>query len=594
MKKFLTVLLVIAVMFTFSFGSAFAAEQTVDYEAGKTVNVLYNVEAYADATGEYGITEDYKAKITDGLTAILDGEADENTDVLTSDDRGYNVSSTNYYAPEKAAAKTAIETAITDVKAATNAKAAADILGTLKAKLDKLVKSATAITTAINALKASTETIDFTRLDARYGTSNAYYLPGYGKILRANIKDGTHKFAVSDTEKTIGDIATNTSNTFDSYQFIVTWLMDNDYRSTAEVKTGVNALLSALVPVTTTYDDAVKAEAYALQKDVWAYEDKHSESVYADKLTVADLAGINELLGKISEFNTKYAGYGVEAINTNGLKDKLLVRVVENYFNPYYAEIAAVPEVRKLDDTKKADIIALYKKVVALDDEYTKVWTLVNKKVDNSTVVGFAGPEAAYNHYKDADTTALTNAVAKFSAIKGKDFDNSEANVAALEAARKLYDEYVANYGVYDSTKEAKILAGEHNKAAVTGYKEEAEKIDTSKVQALLNNATVKVTTKALGNKKVRVQATIDTESFRNILNAMDDGCTVSYQFYYKKAANTTYKAGKVKDVNYTTFKLTKGVKYNFQCKVVFKDADGNVVATKDYKGSTVGTRTVK
>ena len=90
MKKFLTVLLVIAVMFTFSFGSAFAAEQTVDYEAGKTVNVLYNVEAYADATGEYGITEDYKAKITDGLTAILDGEADENTDVLTSDDRGYS------------------------------------------------------------------------------------------------------------------------------------------------------------------------------------------------------------------------------------------------------------------------------------------------------------------------------------------------------------------------------------------------------------------------------------------------------------------------------------------------------------------------
>ena len=74
----------------------------------------------------------------------------------------------------------------------------------------------------------------------------------------------------------------------------------------------------------------------------------------------------------------------------------------------------------------------------------------------------------------------------------------------------------------------------------------------------------------------------------------MGEGSTITYQFYYKKAANTAYKAGKVKTVNYTTFKLAKGTKYNFRCQVVIKDADGKVVATKDYKASTVGTRTVK
>ena len=60
MKKFLTVLLVIAVMFTFSFGSAFAADQTVNYVTGETPKELHTTEAYKDAVGEYGITEAYK------------------------------------------------------------------------------------------------------------------------------------------------------------------------------------------------------------------------------------------------------------------------------------------------------------------------------------------------------------------------------------------------------------------------------------------------------------------------------------------------------------------------------------------------------
>ena len=40
-----------------------------------------------------------------------------------------------------------------------------------------------------------------------------------------------------------------------------------------------------------------------------------------------------------------------------------------------------------------------------------------------------------------------------------------------------------------------------------------------------------------------------------------------------------------------TKLSLKKGVKYKFQCGVVIKDAQGNVVAEKSYKASTTGSR---
>ena len=43
-------------MFTFSFGSAFAA-QTAEYGSKGDVKELRYATAYADKTGEYGITE---------------------------------------------------------------------------------------------------------------------------------------------------------------------------------------------------------------------------------------------------------------------------------------------------------------------------------------------------------------------------------------------------------------------------------------------------------------------------------------------------------------------------------------------------------
>ena len=137
---------------------------------------------------------------------------------------------------------------------------------------------------------------------------------------------------------------------------------------------------------------------------------------------------------------------------------------------------------------------------------------------------------------------------------------------------------------------EAFLLAGARN--FDVNVKEEAK--DTAIVQAYLNNATVKVTTKALGNGKIRVNARIDTPTFDKILNAMGEGSTVSYKFYQKKAKATSFKGPKEKSRNYITYtkaSLKKGTKYQFQCGVVIKDKDGKVVAEKSYRASTTGSR---
>ena len=93
MKKFLTVLLVIAVMFTFSFGSAFAAgvtnnsdanmiKQAADYvKAGQVViDVGINVNAEGKLCGDV----DYAAvePIVDAITPVPGGVGSVTTSVL--------------------------------------------------------------------------------------------------------------------------------------------------------------------------------------------------------------------------------------------------------------------------------------------------------------------------------------------------------------------------------------------------------------------------------------------------------------------------------------------------------------------------------
>ena len=186
-------------------------------------------------------------------------------------------------------------------------------------------------------------------------------------------------------------------------------------------------------------------------------------------------------------------------------------------------------------------------------------------------------------------------------------FDASEKNVSAVKARRAAYDALVANYGFTDLSarycewsfaitrrmqlqRSADLLAAEHNQGADAAY----DVKDTKKLQAYLNNATLKVTTKALGNSKIRVNARFDAETYKDIVAECGNDYTISYKFYQKSAKATSFKGPKEKSRNYITYtkaSLKKGTKYKFQCGVVIKDAQGNVVAEKSYRASTTGSR---
>ena len=598
MKKFLTVLIVIAVMFTFSFSSAFAAaDQTVEYGTKGDVKELRLAAAYTDATGKYGVTEAYKEELVE-LVEAIDYETD-------------------YYVPEQATAKAAVEKAIADIKAATTAvqaKAVYDKLTTeTLAKLNKTAMTTkygaystfvTALADEITFVGRSAASTDMATLDGQ----KYVLLEGYDYFKAVGLDARTDKFsALTEGEKTA----------------ILDWMFDNNYRTVTEMKAHMADVLAAMKPVTNAYTDAMVLEFDKLDARVTAFGKKLDTTGYKATISIADLEVAETLIDDVTAFNSKYCAdsavgvlakianaYGVATWTDEANAHRAICYAANLFLNQYYAQIEALPAATRLTEADKATVIDLSKKVAALEDEYATKYDAVKAYVPalsgSADVENKAKLTAAVNEFKTDDAAALaklfnydTNKDTAFSVtIPGVGstvvFDASEDNLSKLAAAKKAYDEYVANYDERKSTYEAQLLAAEWNKDAAAGYDNKADKLENSKVQAYLNNATVKVTTKALGNNKIRVNATIDAQSFDYILKEMTKGCTVEYQFYHKTAAAKTYKASTVKDRNYITYtskSLKKGTKYKFQCSVIIKDADGNVVATKDYKASTIGSR---
>ena len=585
MKKFLTVLLVIAVMFTFSFSSAFA---TIDWVGEETSKYLTEKTDFTtplqegDDRGEEGITEAWRAELTsqakDELKVV---KANKAVNGLT------DVTATKFDAPEKTKAVSLYEAYIENLKTVKTAKDAKDLR-------DKLVNAVGELDDKYDAydkaMSATTATLDLTRLTERYAKEN-FYLPGYGMIDR----DATELTADAKA-----------------------WLRDNDYRANDdEIKSGAKALVSALVAVTTTYADSVKAEQSAIADEVYKYVDKAADFRYG--LPASDAEGVDAVVKKINDFEDKYAGLEIDGKAVEIKKDTLKTAVkaalpknslVANYLDQYYNEVSAVPEVKKLTDADKATVIALYKKVNGLLDVYEDLWDFAG--VTSADIVTYAYKynellKPAYEHFINADVEAF-NKLDTFTAYKMSGdkayFDASEKNVAALKAKRAAYDALVSNYGYSDLAKvaspaygsddaiddEALILAAEYNMPADAGY----DAKDVTKLQNYLNNATLKVTTTALGNTKIRVQARFDAETYKDIVAECGNDYTISYKFYHKTAKATAFKGPKEKDRNYITYtklSLKKGVKYKFQCGVVIKDAQGNVVAEKSYKASTTGSR---
>ena len=605
-------------MFTFSFGSAFA---TISWTGEATNKYLTEEGDYKAPTstdkGEEGITEAYRAELTSNAKAEL---------------RFVKGSTTPFFAPEKAEAVAAIEAYIEALKTVKTAKDADKLEKDLKTKVgtwtgsalnpagtieqkDTVLSKANNTTTGIAA--AGNETIDLTRIATRAAGVNLY-LPGYATIVNdentaANsyVKKTTTTATKYELALTAGGDAAKASEIFVAspaagvHQNVVDWFMNNDYREKADFATGSRAFAAALKAVDSAYEKTVNDEFDAIQNEIYNYVDK--DAATRRGLAISELEGVDALVKKINDFNDKYAGYGKTFTDTD-FKNSVIARLADNYFDQYYTEVSAVPEVKKLTDADKATVIALYKKVVALEDSYTAVWKYKTGSA-KTNAYDFAKLEAAYKHFLKADVKAF-NELDSFKPYTtvgvGADarayFDASEKNVSAVKAKRSAYDALVSNYGYADLkdsafgnyttavNDEALILAAEHNQGADADY----DVKDTQKLQAYLNNATLKVTTKALGNNKIRVNARFDAETYKDIVAECGNDYTISYKFYQKTAKATSFKGPKEKSRNYITYtkaSLKKGTKYKFQCGVVIKDKDGKVVAEKSYKASTTGSR---
>ena len=621
-------------MFTFSFGSAFA---TLSWTGEATNKYLTEEDDYKAVAkkGEEGITEAYKAELT------KDAKAMKSTvkDVL--------------YAPEKEKAAALLAAYIADVAAAKTAKAASELkdkLGNVGTNIDNPTGGAGALgdlqsdyKTGAADIAASTLLVDVTRLVTRYDATlgdpadpakvKGYFLPGYGYIENKNTAIAKVAGATTAQDKfylgTGSGTALKDLASASTTSFIKTWLMDNDYRTAAELETGLAALVNALVPVTTTYVDTVNAEADALQREIYTYADKYDASHAKNKVTVTDLEAIDALIVKINAFNDKYEALTAKkVVNSLNLTDFNTALTAETgyaykYFDAYCADLTALPLTSKLADADKAKVLDLYKKFNALEDTYGNVWKYI-EKLTKAAGGNYQCPENfacsdgqnklnnAYEYFLKADVKAFSNladfdAYTKGGAQNGTDlyyFDASEKNVSAMKAQRTAFNALVSDYG-YSSLDEkaratmsyalaakveAKLLAGEHNQGADAAY----DVKDTKKLQAYLNNATLKVTTKALGNSKIRVNARFDAETYKDIVAECGNDYTISYKFYQKSAKATSFKGPKEKSRNYITYtkaSLKKGTKYKFQCGVVIKDKDGKVVAEKSYKASTTGSR---
>ena len=661
-------------MFTFSFGSAFAAvswtgeatskylTEAADYDVDD--QLTWQEAGNTAAKGTEGITEAARAWYIAETKAELDfvkkGDPDKSKEAP-------------FYAPEKAEAVALIEACLESLKTVKTDKAAMKLISDLEAKVGKwdweqktltanatsLKQKATVRTEAYDAIFNASDDIknakiDITRIMERAiadNSTDALYLPGYAEF-NNKVKDGATNENDANVEKTgaspnftytlrvlkadntsvpaaanfvdtlVNIFAKNDANYKEQAKAVIDWFMNNDYRTAAEIKSGVKAFASALVLKNDAYKKTVTDEFNAIRNEIYTYVDKSADARRG--LPISDLEGVETLVKKIKEFKDKYdglTGYDLSSAETQfkaaiATTDAGKYSLAANYFDQYYTEVAAVPAVKKLTDADKATVIALYKKVVALTDAYTTVWSYAGlKKLDQMTQFAYDFDKLvvpAYEHFLKADVKAFNDlddfdTITKGSIENGVQkyyFDASEKNVGAVKAQRAAYDALVANYGYADlddaaanglvyrlaAQAEAAILAAEHNQGADAGY----DVKDTKKLQAYLNNATLKVTTKALGNSKIRVNARFDAETYKDIVAECGNDYTISYKFYQKKAKATSFKGPKEKSRNYITYtkaSLKKGTKYKFQCGVVIKDAQGNVVAEKNYRASTTGSR---
>ena len=605
-------------MFTFSFGSAFAMttvtkNNLTHYEKGDFSYVSADFTANSGTTkGGIGVTDIELATVTDKLNAQVKALAKSGTYTYITD--GPVASGTPAYGPTSTAKKSDIfhgarlknvqglvAATLETVKAAKTSYA----IHTALAALDRKVYEEKSQDDLVADLKNTTGTTTEFKIDNLVTADGGYILPGYGRVTVATA--GKHFYEGESTTAAKDEIINQTlANT--TYGPLLGWFFDNgsetheQITSTAAARKFQDSLVKISTEANATiYNDNSKITTQTPKGD---FTDE-GYVLYQQAKGLKRAVALANVIDMDASYNAVKAYRDFEAANyaddtyqstANEYNDDDLLKAALGYYGGMnfkkYNDIKKMSQAEVL--AAKADVVALAEAIVAFEGKFEKKYAELDlygkgKTYDLTRELGYI---------EVAGDDALVDAKLALNVSLPKDL--KAADKAAFDAYENAYKAYKAEFdkAIYEDVDnmdlsedtEAFLLAGARN--FDVNVKEEAK--DTAMVQAYLNNATVKVTTKALGNGKIRVNARIDAQTFEKLLGAMDEGSTVSYKFYQKKAKATSFKGPKEKSRNYITYtkaSLKKGTKYQFQCGVVIKDKDGKVVAEKSYKASTVGSR---
>ena len=535
------------------------------------------VAAYKDAaawTGYNTAVDDIKAAVASQFdTAIIAAEvaaAEKALEALTDAD------TTNYYDAEITEIKALYDTIIAELKACISQKEV-DAVKT-KYAVTANYNNPTGLTKIANKTTVQ-NAIKKTATGDNGWNANVTAVQAYGVYLNAGLdatKDGYRDFVGA-------GYFTNTTTI--NQTALADLYAKAGARTTAEAYAKIADAKAALEAVKTVGQVAAAAKAI---------EDQIAALPAATAITESDLAAVEAAWKAYHEFVDE-TGSDISA--TSKINLTKAVTAAKNAEKLAINKAIAAYTGKTITSADEADILALL--------------TRANDFNDN-TATGkiFAGEAtitvAALQGYLKTLRTEAKDAVVK--AIAALPITVTEADLAKVDAAKALYDAYVAKYTDYktdlndlyntghgfnaNAATDLSSVKADLDKAVKAADKikaeiEEANKWTDDDAKAYVQDLSIAARTAKVG-KKVKVTINADVQKL------VDNGFTVEYKFYKSTKKSSGYKNTVNKTTNtYTNTNPVKGKNY-YKVKLVVKNADGAVVATTPLTQCKYGVRTIK
>lgn len=358
----------------------------------------------------------------------------------------------------------------------------------------------------------------------------------------------------------------------------------NDKNDYAKLNSEVEKLVGNSEARTAKEISALSDQVIALVKSlptkaaVEAADDAAAAAIKAlpTTVTTADKAVIDAAVAAIKAYKDMTA---VDYATKSAVDD-----AVTKYAYAYNNELT--DKVKAVSTTDKAALKALVDEIDAFVDTYDNDGAFVANK---GTLEGYL------EKIQKTEAAAVRTAI---SAIP-VNANLTDASKDKVEAARALYDAYVAEYTDYEdyeynytvTTTEDGFVADDFDYAALAKAETllgitATEKADEN-AKAYVQDLSIKArSTKTSKGIKVTINA--------NVQPLLDAGFTVEYKFYRSTKSNKNYGTAKITKTENTYLNTSgkKGTKYFYKVKLVVKNAAGEVVATTPLTQCLYATRT--